>query len=74
MTHYRTVFSGHSGNLPPVEPFIRKYIDHLRNLFLQAGGRPENFPQYLKDSGCQMLGPIMKIGNAFMVAAKLTME
>lgn len=74
MVHYRSMFYGVTPDVPPMEPYIGKYIAYLRKSFTEKGGKPEDFSKYLRDSGCEMVGAVAKFQDTFMMAAKLRMD
>jgi hypothetical protein len=50
---------------------ISKLIGELRANHLAEGGDPKDFPEYLKQSGVQMMGPIILIEDSFVTMAEL---
>ncbi|HET8688510.1 MAG TPA: hypothetical protein VFM18_18005 [Methanosarcina sp.] len=48
-----------------------KLIQDLRARHLAEGGDPVDFPDYLKQNGVEMVGPMVKISDSFATMAKL---
>jgi len=50
---------------------VAKLIQTIRTQHLAEGGDPKDFPEYLKQNGVEMVGPLVKISDEFATMAKL---
>ena len=51
--------------------YLAKLITDLRARFIESGGQPEDFPDYLKEQGVECSGFLMKIEDSLMTMARL---
>ena len=55
----------------PMDYYLAKLIMDLKSRFIESGGQPEDFPDYLKKQGVECSGVFIKIEDSLMTMAKL---